>query len=98
MGDDWKTMGKSALHLTSQLVLVASPKALSSSVVVREVEIYSTLRNKLIIPIDFGGTVRNCNETEPVFLYPNPEIHFIEEHPDCLSTQPSNFVIQKHRD
>jgi WD40 repeat protein len=100
MGDDWKTMGKWALHRTSQLVLVASPEALSSSAVVREVEIYSTLRNKRIIPIDFGGTVRHRDETKPVFQHLKPEILFIEEHPDCLfsSTQPSDFVIQKLRD
>src|ERR1041385_2354315 len=39
-GDDWKVEGKWALRRTSQLIVVASPEALSASSVVREVEIY----------------------------------------------------------
>lgn len=98
MGDDWKTMGKWALHRTSQLVLVASTEALSSSAVVREVEIYSTLRGKRIIPIDFGGTIRNRDETKPIFQHLRPEILFIEEIPQSLGIGPSDFVIQKIRE
>lgn len=83
---------------TSQGVLVASPEALSSSAVVREFEIYSTLRGKRIIPIDFGGTVHNRDETKPVFLHLKPEIIFIAEHLHCLGAVSSDFVIQKRRD
>jgi WD40 repeat protein len=98
MGDDWKVEGKWALRRTSQLILVASPEALSSPAVVREVEIYSSLPRRRIIPIDFGGTIRNRDETKPVFKHLKSEILFIEEHPDRLGSEPSDLVVRKIRD
>ena len=98
MGDDWKVEGKWALRRTSQLILVASPEALSSPAVVREVEIYSSLPRRRIIPIDFGGTIRNRDETKPIFKYLKSEILFIEEHPELLGAEPSDLVVRKIRD
>ena len=98
MGDDWKVEGRWALRRTTQLILVASPEALSSPAVVREVEIYSSLPGRRIIPIDFGGTIRHRDESKPIFEYLKPEILFIEERPDCLGAQPSDLVLQKIRD
>jgi hypothetical protein len=95
MGDDWKVEGKWALKRTSQLILVASPEALSSAAVVREVEVYSSLPNRRIIPIDFDGTIRNRDESKPIFKYLKSEILFIEEDPSCLGADPSDFIIQK---
>ena len=78
--------------------MVASPEALSSSTVVREVEIYSSLENRRIIPIDFGGTIRNRDETKPIFKHLKPEILFIEESLDRLGSDPSDFILQKLQD
>ena len=98
MGDDWKVEGKWALKRTSQLVLVASPEALSSPAVVREVELYSSLPKRRIIPIDFDGTIRNRDESKPIFKYLKSEILFIEEDPSCLGSDPSDFIVQKLQD
>jgi hypothetical protein len=98
MGDDWKAEGTWALRRTSQLIVVASPEALSAPAVVREVGIYSRLQNRRIIPIDFGGTVRNRDETKPIFEHLRPEILFLEEEAARLGSDPSNFIVRKLQD
>jgi WD40 repeat protein len=55
-GDDWKEIGAWSLARTSYLILVASPAALESGPVVREVQLFKGT-GKRIFAIDFEGSL-----------------------------------------
>ncbi|WP_412104575.1 toll/interleukin-1 receptor domain-containing protein [Rhizobium beringeri] len=55
-GDSWKEVGRWTLWRTAQLVLVATPEALDSKPVEREVRLFQKSKRR-IVPIEFNGSL-----------------------------------------
>jgi WD40 repeat protein len=87
-GDNWKTVGAWTLLRTGQLILVGSPAALRSDPVLREVEIFSRTR-RLIVPIDFAGSLEWTEPDSPLAPYLPADILRIKEPAAALHSGPS---------
>jgi tetratricopeptide (TPR) repeat protein len=95
-GDDWKKVGAWTLRRTGQLILVGSPGVLRSAPVLREVEIFSKTRRR-IIPIDFAGSL-DWNEAGcPLAQYLPSEILRVKESAAALESGPSEGTISTLR-
>lgn len=91
-GDDWKKVGAWKLRRTGQLVLIGSPAALLSAPVLREIQVFSGTRRR-IVPIDFDGTLEwKAGETPLAHLLP-VEILRIREPASALQAGPSDQVV-----
>jgi WD40 repeat protein len=93
-GDNWKVVGRRALKKTTRLILIASPRALQSEPVLREVRIYSR-RGKHVIPIDFEGTLPLQQAKEGLLHYVDPDVIRILEKRDRLPIGPSPHVVEE---
>lgn len=94
-GDDWKRVGAWALRRTSRLVLVATPRALTSEPVRREVEIF-TGAAKRVIPIAFGGSLASgAKPDNPLLAMIGDAVLRIEEPTERMGGGPSDGVVKE---
>jgi hypothetical protein len=90
-GDDWKSVGDWTLRRTSQLVLVATPAALMSEPVEREVRVF-TKTGRRVIPIDIGGALEHTPDAA-VTRFIRQDILRIREAASSLASGPSSEAI-----
>jgi WD domain, G-beta repeat len=96
-GRQWRLAGKRAIRKTSRLILLGSLKALDSEPVLREVEAFQ-LTKRRIVPIDFGGTLRNAERSWPLLQQLSPDILCISEALERLDVGPSEQALKEIRD
>src|SRR5271166_978712 len=97
-GDDWRRTGKRALRKTSKLLLLGSPAALDSEPVLHELEAFQST-NRIILPIDFGGSLRNpAGRSCPLLQKLSPDILSITEPLERLGIGPSENTLKEIRD
>src|SRR5271166_981818 len=97
-GDDWRRTGKRALRKTSKLLLLGSPAALDSEPVLHELEAFQST-NRIILPIDFGGSLRNpAGRSCPLLQKLSPDILSIAEPLERLGIGPSENTLKEIRD
>jgi WD40 repeat protein len=97
-GDDWRRTGKRALRKTSKLLLLGSPAALDSEPVLHELEAFQST-NRIILPIDFGGSLRNpAGRSCPLLQKLSPDILSIAEPLERLEIGPSENTLKEIRD
>ncbi len=82
-GDDWKEAGQESLERTTILILIGSPEALKSAAVLREVQVFTARKNR-VIPIEFvdaqsQGTFNRELHPSAVHAHIQPEILRIQE-------------------
>ena len=87
-GDDWKAVGAWTLRRTGQLILVATPAALTSAPVEREVQLFSITRRR-IVPVDINGVLEAAAIDMPLLRYLPSELLRINETADRISSGPS---------
>ena len=95
-GDDWKQIGTWTLRRTSQLVLIGSPAALLSDPVIREIEIFSGTKRR-IVPIDFGGSLEWQQSVSRLAEFLPPQILRIKEPTSALNSGPSDETVASIR-
>jgi WD40 repeat protein len=91
-GDDWKKVGGWTLKRTGQLILVGSPASTRSAAVIREVQIFSQTRRR-IVPIDFAGSTEWKEPDAPLARYFPPEILRVRETAEALQSGPSDQTV-----
>ncbi|NEQ50736.1 MAG: TIR domain-containing protein [Leptolyngbya sp. SIO3F4] len=98
-GDNWRIAGHRALKKTQRLILLASPRALTSEPVLTELKIFRG-EGKRVIPIDFGGTLNREKHQSKIFDYISEEdlwisesIEYIAPRSNPSEQKPSNHVI-----
>ena len=95
-GDNWRMAGRRAIRKTARLILVGSPGALDSEPVLREFEAFEHT-GRLVVPIDFGGSLFPAERTAPLFQHLQPETLAIREASDRLAAGPSLEALKELR-
>jgi len=98
-GDDWRRAGKRALReRRANSFFSALPKALDSEAVLHEVEAFQST-NRTILPIDFGGILRNPGDrSSPLLQKLSLDILSITEPLERLGIGPSENTLKEIRD
>lgn len=97
-GEDWRRSGRRALRRTARLLLLGSPGALQSDPVLQEFRAYQEC-GRLVVPIDFGGTLTPSRKAgSPLLRELSPNVLRIAESLDRLPVGPSPSVVQEIRD
>ncbi len=98
VGDNLKLASRRALHKTSYLIVVASPRIFESDHVLREVKIFRRTKRR-IIPINFGRTLDPQQQDDhPLFRVLNTESLLINERMSSLPDGPSRRAVRQIRD
>jgi WD40 repeat protein len=77
-GDDVGTIGTWALRRTGQLILVGSPRAMTSDWVLKEIKAFSATGRR-IVPIDFDGSLHGLPADSPLAPYLSADVLRIRE-------------------
>lgn len=93
-GENWRVAGRRAIQKTSRLILVGSPAAFESEPVLREAEAFAST-GRMIVPIDFGGTLFPQERSAELFRHLPTEILAIKEAPGRLATGPSPEAVNE---
>jgi TIR domain len=95
-GDDWRIVGRRALQKTKTLLLLGSPGAVNSNAVLLEVEAFET-KNRTILPIDFGNTLRNPDRSNKLLRRLSPTVLTISADFSELHAGPSENTLREIR-
>ncbi|MBD9449732.1 toll/interleukin-1 receptor domain-containing protein [Rhizobium sp. RHZ01] len=92
-GDSWKEVGRWTLWRTAQLVLVATPEALDSKPVEREVRLFQKSKRR-IVPIEFNGSLGLGSTTRVGKLLKSDVLRLSEP---CCADTPADVTIEEIR-
>src|SRR5262245_48938706 len=96
-GEDWRPAGQRALKKTRCLILVGTLKAVLSEPVAAELEYFSSLPGRRVIPIDIGGALSESSSGEGIFQHLNRDILCIDEKKTALTVGPSVYALEQLR-